>query len=163
MNNHDDRVERQISALDAKAKAALLNKHIGPTLPGSEPDPESDAAYLRGIVRDQLKEADAKEAGGFATLDARIAKLERRKPGIAKAELDAILGGIADVVGEHIAKAFASSGYMKHEGTYDAERAYAKGACVLHDGGTWLAIAEVAKGARPSRALEWKLVVKESR
>ena len=163
MNDFEQRIDRQISAFDAEQKAALLDRHVGPVLPGHAPDEKGDLEYLRGIVRAKLEEQDRLNESGFSTLDARIAKLERRPAAVTKRELDAILGGIAAVVGQHIAEAFASSGYMRHEGTYDAERAYAKGACVVHDGGTWIAIAEVAKGARPTRALEWKLVVKESR
>ena len=44
------RVDRTIAAMSEKQKAELLDLHIGPTLAGGTPDPESDAKYLRDLA-----------------------------------------------------------------------------------------------------------------
>ena len=162
MNNHDDaRVERSIAALDAEQRAALLDRHVGPVLSGREPNEAGDLDYLRAIIAGQLKENDAKEASGFATLEARIAKLER-KPGIAKAELDAILKGIAETVGQHIAKCFAelrADCTMRFKGVWAADAEYLRGDTVSHDGSLWVAV-DRTKGGTPGKSCDWKLAAK---
>ncbi len=161
MTNLDQRIDRTIAAMSEAEKRKLLDAHIGKMLPGREPQPELDAEYLRGIVLGQLKEEDAKEQSGIAELEQRVAVLERRKPSLSDNYLKGLMSGIGEVVADQIREAFASSGFMVHCGSWDAEREnYASGNCVIHDGAMWMAVAEVAKGARPSKALEWRLVVK---
>jgi len=82
----EQRIERSIAALTDVQKAALIDKHVGPMMPGWKPDPEGDARYLRGIIEGQLKEADAKEASGLDALEKRVAKIERwMRDGLPKA------------------------------------------------------------------------------
>jgi hypothetical protein len=95
------RVDRAISAMSERQKAALLDEHIGPLVAGSTPDPESDAKYLRDIVRGQLREQDEKKAGGIAVLEQRVAKLERFiertiVPALAEAIVDGVRHQLRD-------------------------------------------------------------------
>ena len=157
------RIDRQLAVLDAKQKAALLNKHIGPVLPGREPDEAGDLDYLRGIVRAKLEEQDRLNESGFSTLEARIDKLERRKPGVTHDEVDRVVRGIADAVGIQIAESFAelvrSRCLMSFAGVWDSEREYRRGEVVTDSSSLWIAIDKV-KGSRPGKSADFKLIAK---
>ena len=147
------RVDRAISAMSEKQKAALLDLHIGPTLAGSAPDPVSDAKYLRDIVEDQLRAQDEQKANGQATLERRIARLER----FLKADL---VAGLAEALVDGVQQQLRDGAYMRHLGTWDADHAYRKGDAVVDGGGTWLAIADIAEGTKPGKGLEWRLIAR---
>jgi hypothetical protein len=147
------RVDRTIAAMSEKQKAELLDLHIGPTLAGSTPDPESDAKYLRDLVEGQLRAQDEQKASGLAALERRIAKLER----FLKADL---VAGLAEALVDCVQQQLRDGGYMRHCGTWDTDHAYRKGDCVVDGGGTWLAIADTAKGIKPGKGLEWRLIAR---
>jgi hypothetical protein len=147
------RVDRAIAALSEKQKAALLDINIGPVTPGSAPDPENDARYLRGIVEDQLRELDARETADLAELAGRLDRLEHFVR-------NGLVDGIAETIVDTCQQQLRASGFMQHRGTWDEDLAYHKGDCVITDGGTWLAITDTAKGVKPGKGLEWRLIAR---
>lgn len=157
--NIEQRIDRQLAVLDDKQKADLLNKHIGPVVHG-EPDPKGDAIYLRDIVGRQIRDADAKEEAlaktGIAQLEQRVKVLES----ILGKDGQRLMGAMAKGTAQAFEHMIIERGCMRHLGTWDEEKVYGKGACVIQDGATWLAIAETAKAAKPGKALEWRLIAK---
>jgi hypothetical protein len=147
------RVDGAIAALTETQKADLLDAHIGPVLPGRAPDPGADAQYLRDIVESQLREQDEQEANGLAKLERRIGKLER----FIKTNL---VGGMAEAIVDCVRRELGNGGYMRHLGTWDPDHAHRKGACVVAEGGTWLAITDTARGTKPGKGLEWRLIAR---
>ena len=156
----EHRIDRQIAALSEADRRKLLDARVGRLLPGHDPDPEADEIYLRGIVGEMLRDHDAQVEAAAAS---GIAELERRV-----AALESILGPRGDLMFETVGKGIAKvvpdllkrQGYMRHRGTWVEDQVYGKGDCIIDGGGTWLAVADVPVGARPGKALEWRLVAK---
>src|SRR4026209_2138312 len=105
--------------MSEKQKAELLDRHIGPTLPGSTPDPVSDTRYLRDVVEGQLRAQDEQKTNGLAALERRIDKLER----FLKADL---VAGLSEALVDCVQQQLRDGGFMRHLGTWDADRAYRK-------------------------------------
>jgi hypothetical protein len=160
----EQRIDRQLKAMKAAEKKRLLDTHIGPVLSG-KPDPEDDERYLRGIIAGQLRDYDERQEAfkesGIAQLLQRVTALEMKPhPGLRKKDLDLIMAAVGKAIADYVAEAIHKSGLMRHMGTWEADKSYGKGACVINDGATWLAIADTSKGARPGKALEWRMIAK---
>jgi hypothetical protein len=67
---------------------------------------------------------------------------------------------MAEAIVDCVRRELGNGGYMRHLGTWDPDHAYRKGACVVAEGGTWLAIADMAKGTKPGKGLEWRLIAR---
>jgi hypothetical protein len=71
-----------------------------------------------------------------------------------------LVTGVAEALVDCVQQQLRDGGYMRHLGTWDPDQAYRKGSCVVDGGGTWLAIADIAKGTRPGKGLEWRLIAR---
>ena len=89
----------------------------------------------------------------MAKLEQRLDKLER----FVNADL---VAGLAEAIVDCVQQQLRGGGYMRHLGTWDADHAYCKGDCILDGGGTWLAVADTAKGTRPGKGLEWRMIAR---
>ena len=146
------RVDRAIAAMSERQKAELLDEHIGPMLPGSTPDPESDAQYLRGIVEDQLRDQDARKANGLAKLGQRIDKLERQ----LRAMPEAIGAAIFDAIDGELKRRCL----LEYRGIWDETAGYARGAAVTAGNGVWVCVTDAKAGEKPGKAPAWRLIAK---
>ena len=162
--NIEQRIERQISAMSEVEKRELLDRHIGAVLPGHDADPEADAEYLKGVVADQLRKHDERveaiEKSGIALLERRVQSLEAILGRGGAKLIGVIAKSVGQVVNEAVADTIRSAGFMRHRGTWVEDHDYTKGDCVTTEGATWLALADPPTGARPGKALEWRLIAK---
>jgi hypothetical protein len=123
-----------------------------------------DVAQLQ--VKWQSEDAAAADAQDHRVkevteLRARVAALERRLGGFAKATGDA-LREIREQDRAHLLSEVAKCGFVRYGGVWDAAADYARGAMVTHAGSTWIATGPCEKGARPGKAAEWRLAVKSA-
>jgi hypothetical protein len=146
------RVDRAIAALSQKQKAELLDAHIGPMLPGSTPNPEADARYLRDIVESQLREQDERKANGLAKLERRIDKLER--------QLRAMPGAIGAAIFDAIDAELERRCLLEYKGIWDEALTYKCGSAVAAGNSVWVAVAPAGKGERPGKSRAWRLAAK---
>jgi hypothetical protein len=146
------RVDRAIAALSKKQKAELLDTYIGPMLPGSTPDPEADAIYLRDIVEGQLREQDDQKANGLAKLERRLTKLERQ----VRALPEAIGAAMFDAIDAELERRCL----LEYRGIWDEALTYTRGSTVTAGNAVWVAVAPAGKGARPGKDPSWRLAAK---
>jgi hypothetical protein len=162
MMDIEKRIDAHIEGMSAEAKRRLVDTHFPPA-PGAKSSDEQDEKYLRFIVSDIIKEHDARveahEKSGVAALEARVRKLES----ILGPRGDTLLSRISEQIGKGLRVLLPKAGYMRHVGTWVEDKTYTKGDCVVADGGTWLALADASAGARPGKALEWRLIARESK
>jgi hypothetical protein len=146
------RVDKAIAAMSEKQKAELLDRAIGPVLAGSAPDPEADAKYLRGIVEDQLREQDRREANGLAKLERRLDKLEQQLGALP----DAVGAAMLDVIDAELERRCL----LEYRGVWDEALTYKRGSTVTASNSVWVAVTSVEKGARPGKDPAWRLAAK---
>ena len=142
----------------------MLDTHIGKLVPGSVPDAEADAAYLRGIIESQLKESDAKEEAfvktGVGELERRVQALERIVGRDGRKIIDGMIGGLAKVMPDYIKDLIERECVMRFKGTWNAETEFARGDVATDSGSLWCALVE-SKAQRPgSGSTAWRLIAK---
>ena len=119
-----------------------------------------DGIYASAEAAKRKAEAEMKTE---ATLEERVARLEKRKPQISEAQLDQICESVGTVIGEYVPRTFAelvqARCLMSFAGVWDSEREYRRGEVVTDSSSLWVAIDKV-KGSRPGKSADFKLIAK---